>query len=183
MVLTAVAALPRGFVVASVIGFPSGAHVASIKAQEAERACADGAREIDMVVNLAAVAQAQWQTVANEVAQVRREIGNNVVLKVIVESALWSDAQVISTCTAAVDGGADFVKTSTGFHTSGGATARVVRIMRGTVGTDLGVKASGGIRSLATTLEMLEAGANRIGTSSARIILDEAEQKFGIDKQ
>lgn len=178
MVATAVAALPSGFAVASVVGFPSGAHPVTIKAHEAQLACADGAREVDMVVNLAAVMDDQWSVVVAEVAQVRRAVGNDVVLKVIIESAMLDDPHVVGTCTASVDGGADFVKTSTGYHQSGGATVHAVRLMRATVGRHVGVKASGGVRTFATAMEMIAAGATRIGTSSARKILEQADQTF-----
>lgn len=178
MVVAAVAALPRGFVVASVAGFPSGAHTPLAKAREAEEACAGGAQEIDMVANFALIAQAQWSLFTAEVEAIRSAVGREVVLKVIIESGLWADDQVVNACRAAVAGGADFVKTSTGFHKSGGATTHAVRLMRDTVGLNIGVKASGGVRSLAAALEMIHAGANRIGTSSARTILGEAEKTF-----
>lgn len=178
MVVAAVAVLPRGFVVASVAGFPSGAHTPLAKAREAEEACAGGAQEIDMVANLALIAQAQWSLFTAEVEAIRSAVGREVVLKVIIESGLWADDQVVNACRAAVAGGADFVKTSTGFHKSGGATTHAVRLMRDTVGLNIGVKASGGVRSLAAALEMIHAGANRIGTSSARTILGEAEKTF-----
>jgi deoxyribose-phosphate aldolase len=182
MVAVAVGVLPSGFVVASVAGFPSGAHTSLVKAREAEEACADGAREIDMVANLSAIAQSQWSVLSAEVAEVRRAIGADSVLKVIIESAAWDDEHVVNACQAAVDGGADFIKTSTGFHSSGGATQAAVHLMRKTVGPHIGVKASGGVRSLERALEMIEAGANRIGTSSARAILAEAEVTFGVEK-
>jgi len=127
-----------------------------------------------MVVDLAAVLDARWDVVNGGVADVRRAVGDGVVLKVIIESAVLDDAHVVGACSAAVEGGADFVKTSTGFHKSGGATVHAVRLMRDTVGSRVGVKASGGVRTLATALDMIEAGANRIGTSSTRVILDEA---------
>ena len=180
MVAAAVAALPAGFLVASVAGFPSGAHTPWLKAREANEACAAGAREIDVVANLALIAQAQWSQLTEEVAEVRGALGTEVVLKVIIESGAWTDDQVVGACRATVAGGADFVKTSTGFHKAGGATTHAVRLMRDTVGPNVGVKASGGVRNLAATLEMINAGASRIGTSSARTILDEAEQAFGV---
>lgn len=182
MVSVAVNALPSGFVVASVAGFPSGAHTALIKAREAESACAEGAKEIDMVANLSAIAQSHWSVVRTEVSDVRRAIGAGIVLKVIIESSAWGDEQVANACRAAVDGGADFVKTSTGFHSSGGATEGAVQLMRATVGEHIGVKASGGVRTLGRALEMIGAGANRIGTSSAGAILAEAERTFPANK-
>ena len=98
-----------------------------------------------------------------------------MVLKVIIESALWNDEQIAGVCTAAVQGGADFVKTSTGFHKSGGASLAAVRLMRKTVGENIGVKASGGIRTYADAIAMIEAGASRIGASASRAILGEAQ--------
>jgi deoxyribose-phosphate aldolase len=176
MVSTAIGSLPDGFVVASVVGFPSGAHRAIVKAGEAEQACADGAREIDMVINLAAVADGHWNEVTAEVVELRHIVGSGVVLKVIIESALWSDMQIVESVKAAVAGGADFVKTSTGYHKAGGASAHAVRVMRDTVGSKVGVKASGGVRTFATAMEMINAGADRLGTSSARAILEGAAQ-------
>lgn len=174
MVAVAVASLPSGFTVASVAGFPSGAHDASVKVREAELARDHGAREIDMVVNLGAVMDGRWAAVTEEIAGIRRAVGASVIVKVIIESAALGDGQIVSACAAAVDAGADFVKTSTGFHKSGGATAHAVRLMRDTVGPLVGVKASGGIRTLEVALEMIDAGATRLGTSSARAILDDA---------
>jgi deoxyribose-phosphate aldolase len=109
--------------------------------------------------------------VENEVAAVRQAIGASVVLKVILETGLWSSEQIISACKHSVLGGADYVKTSTGFHKTGGASLEAVRTMRKTVGDDIGVKASGGIRTTADALAMIEAGASRIGASASRAIL------------
>ena len=167
--------LPSSINVAAVVGFPSGAHNPETKAAEAQQACESGANEIDMVVNLALVSMSDWKTVTNEVATVRAAISANVILKVIIESALWSDQQIAGVCTAAVLGGADFVKTSTGFHKLGGASHAAVRLMRKTVGDSIGVKASGGIRTYADAIAMIEAGANRIGASASRAILAEAQ--------
>ena len=157
--------------VASVVGFPSGSHLPGIKAMEAAQAVSDGASEIDMVANLGWIASGEWSNLENEVAEVRRAIGANVVLKVIVETGLWSSEQIIAACKHSVSGGADYVKTSTGFHKAGGASLDAVRTMRKTVGTDIGVKASGGIRTTADALAMIEAGASRIGASASRVIL------------
>lgn len=174
MVAVAVASLPSGFAVASVVGFPSGAHLGLVKAHEAALACEHGAREIDMVVNLGAVMEGRWAAVTDDIESVRRAVGVDVIVKVIIESAALDDGQIVAVCTTAVDAGADFVKTSTGYHKSGGATVHAVRVMRDTVGPSVGVKASGGIRTLGVALEMIDAGATRLGTSSARAILDEA---------
>jgi deoxyribose-phosphate aldolase len=157
--------------IASVAGFPSGSHLSKVKAGEAAQAVHDGAREIDVVANLGWIASGNWQALQNETAEVRLAIGERVILKVILETALWSEHQIISACSAVVAGGANFVKTSTGFHKSGGATVDAVRTMRQAVGAGVGVKASGGIRTTQTALEMIEAGASRIGASATREII------------
>ena len=160
-----------GIPVASVVGFPSGSHLSGIKALEAAQAVSEGATEIDMVANLGWIASGEWSNVENEVAAVRQAIGASVVLKVILETGLWSSEQIIAACKHSVSGGADYVKTSTGFHKTGGASLDAVRMMRKTVGADIGVKASGGIRTAADALAMIEAGASRIGASASRAIL------------
>ncbi len=167
--------LPASIKTAAVVGFPSGAHKPQVKAAEAQLACRNGANEIDMVINLALVSSSNWAVVTEEVAVVRSAIPPDVILKVIIESALWTDQQIVGVCTAAVEGGANFVKTSTGFHKSGGASLDAVRLMRKTVGETIGVKASGGIRTYADAIAMIEAGASRIGASASRAILSEAE--------
>ena len=167
--------LPSSIKTAAVVGFPSGAHNPSVKSREAQQACEHGANEIDMVVNLALVSSANWSAITDEVSAVRAAIPSGVILKVIIESALWSDEQIIAVCSAAVQGGADFVKTSTGFHKSGGASLAAVQLMRKTVGETIGVKASGGIRTYADAIAMIDAGASRIGASASRVILAEAE--------
>lgn len=158
----------------TVVGFPSGAHVAVMKAREAALAVECGADEVDMVVNLGLVRDARWVEVQAEVGAVRSAVDavrRGVRVKVICESAALSDHELRATCNAAVAGGADFVKTSTGFHKAGGATERAVAIMRETVGDGIGVKASGGIRTTSTALAMIAAGATRIGASATREIL------------
>jgi len=167
--------LPSSIKTAAVVGFPSGAHNPSVKSREAQQACEHGANEIDMVVNLALVSSANWSALTDEVSVVRAAIPSGVILKAIIESALWSDEQIVGVCSAAVRGGADFVKTSTGFHKSGGASLSAVRLMRKTVGETIGVKASGGIRTYADAIAMIEAGASRIGASASRAILAEAQ--------
>ena len=171
----AIDALPATINVAAVVGFPSGAHSPETKAAEARQACDRGANEIDMVINLALVSTNNWAAVTSEVARVRATIPSSVILKVIIESALWSDEQIVGVCAAAVQGGANFVKTSTGFHKSGGASLDAVRLMRKTVGPSIGVKASGGIRTYSDAIAMIEAGANRIGASASRAILADAQ--------
>jgi deoxyribose-phosphate aldolase len=160
--------------VCTVVGFPSGAHTSAMKAAEAAEAVRNGADEIDMVVNLGLVRASDWKAVEAEVRAVRTAIdtvASGRVLKVICESAALSDDELRNTCRDAVAGGADYVKTSTGFHKAGGATERAVAIMRETVGDGVGVKASGGIRTTAAALAMIAAGATRIGASATREIL------------
>jgi len=158
--------------VASVVGFPSGSHLSVTKSSEAARAVSDGASEIDMVANLGWIAGGDWSKVENEVAEVRKAIGAHIVLKVILETGLWSSEQIAAACEHSVSGGADYVKTSTGFHKVGGASLEAVQTMRNVVGADIGVKASGGIRTTADALAMIEAGASRIGASATRAILN-----------
>lgn len=160
--------------VCTVVGFPSGAHSSAMKAAEAAEAVRNGADEIDMVVNLGLVRAGDWRSVEADVRAVRNAIdlvASGRVLKVICESAALSDDELRNTCRAAAAGGADFVKTSTGFHKAGGATERAVAIMREVVGPTIGVKASGGIRTTAAALAMIAAGATRIGASATQEIL------------
>lgn len=158
--------------VATVCGFPSGAHHGDVKAAEAARSVADGADEIDMVVNLALATTGRYDDVRGEIAAVRAAAPAPVVLKVIIESAALSDDQVVAVCEAAEAAGADFVKTSTGFHPAGGASAHAVALMARTVGGRLGVKASGGIRTTEAALEMIAAGATRLGLSGTGAVLE-----------
>jgi deoxyribose-phosphate aldolase len=175
MVEVAASSAPSGLHVASVVGFPSGKHLSAIKAAEAEKAVAAGAVEIDMVIDIGAAVSGEFDCVRADVAAVRAAVPN-AVLKVIVESAVLlgsaGEDAVVSASLAAVDAGADFVKTSTGFHPSGGASVRAVEVMAATVGTGVGVKASGGIRTAADTIAMLDAGATRLGLSGTRAVLD-----------
>lgn len=164
--------VPDELHVAAVCGFPSGAHTSEIKAEEARLAVTNGADEIDMVINLAAAAEGDWATVEKDIRAVRDAVPSPTVLKVILETALLSDDAIVAACNAAKNAGADFVKTSTGFHPSGGASAHAIRLMRETVGPDMGVKASGGIRTAEKALEMIAAGANRLGLSGTRAVLD-----------
>lgn len=155
----------------SVIGFPLGASTSRIKAAEAELAVAEGAGEVDMVISIGALRSGRFFDVEADIRQVVTAAGG-VPVKVIIETCFLADAEKVTACKLAVNAGAKFVKTSTGFG-SGGATVADVRLMRSTVGPVLGVKASGGIRTLADALAMLEAGANRIGTSSGNEILSQ----------
>lgn len=163
--------LGAGIRVATVIGFPSGAHQPAVKAHEAEVAVDAGADELDMVINLGLATAGEWRAVGHDIGAVRAA-APGVLLKVIVESAALSDDQLVEACIVAQAAGADFVKTSTGFHPAGGATLAAVARMRATVGEGMGVKASGGIRDAATAVAMVEAGASRLGCSASRAILD-----------
>lgn len=173
--VSAAAQVPGGPVVAAVAGFPSGKHLPAIKAEEAAHAVADGAREVDMVIDVGAACSGELDVVRAEVAAVRGAVPH-AVLKVIVESAVLlergGEPLLADICRVCEDAGADFVKTSTGFHPSGGASVRAVEVMAGVVGGRLGVKASGGIRTAQTAIEMLDAGATRLGLSASRAVLD-----------
>ena len=163
--------VPEGLKVACVVGFPSGAVKANVKAFEVKQAIADGADEIDMVINIALAKEAKFDQVEEEIRAVRAEIPAGKILKVIIESAALTDEEIVAVCRAAVAAGADFVKTSTGFHPAGGASVHAVELMRQTVGENVGVKASGGIRDAQTAIAMIEAGANRLGVSATAAIL------------
>ena len=160
-----------GIDVATVIGFPSGAHQPAVKAHEAEVAVDAGATELDMVVNLGLVKAGEWFAVGDDIAAVRAS-SSDTLLKVILETAALTDDEIVEACRVAEGAGADYVKTSTGFHPTGGASVAAVRLMAATGGGRRGIKASGGIRDAATALAMVEAGATRIGCSASRAILD-----------
>ncbi len=163
--------VPKSLKVATVVGFPSGAVKPAVKALEARQAAADGADEIDMVVNLAFIKQGDFESTESEIQGVR-DAAPDAILKVIIESAALSDEEIVAACQAAKEAGADFVKTSTGFHPTGGASAHAVKLMSETVGPDLGVKASGGIRDTAAALTMVESGATRLGLSGTVAVLE-----------
>ena len=160
-----------GLVVATVCGFPSGKHTSAVKAFEAAAAVAAGADEVDMVIDVGAAIAGDIDAVQADIAAVRASVPAPGVLKVIIESAALDDDTIVAVCRAAEAAGADFVKTSTGFHPRGGASAHAVRLMAQTVGGRLGVKASGGIRSTEAALEMLAAGATRLGLSGSAAVL------------
>jgi deoxyribose-phosphate aldolase len=168
-------ATTAGVRVAAVAGFPSGKHLPEVKAREAALAVARGASEIDMVIDIGAAVARDLGAVRSEIAAVRAAVPA-AVLKVIVESAALltlADEQLLAdVCRAAEDADANFVKTSTGFHPAGGASIAAVALMADTVGGRLGVKASGGIRTAADALAMLDAGATRLGLSGTRAVLD-----------
>ena len=150
--------------VCTVIGFPLGMNLTKTKVEEAELAIKEGADEIDMVINVGMLKAGHDDFVEEEIRQLKAVAGSRV-LKVIIETCLLTDDEKVRACVASKNAGADFVKTSTGFST-GGATAHDVALMRKTVGPDMGVKASGGVRTHEDLITMVEAGANRIGTSN-----------------
>ena len=150
--------------VCTVIGFPLGANTSAVKAFEASTAIDDGATEIDMVINIGAAKSGDWDQVEADIKAVVDVADQSVLVKVIIETCLLTDEEKVKACQAAQAAGADFVKTSTGFST-GGATLEDVRLMRETVGPDMGVKASGGVSNLEEAQAMIEAGASRIGAS------------------
>ena len=155
-----------GVKVCTVVGFPLGASTMETKRFEAMKAVAEGAREIDMVMNISAVKSGDWQYVQDDMsslAQVCHQQG--AILKVILETCLLTDEEKKRACEIAVRANVDFVKTSTGFST-GGATVDDVKLMRSVVGPKIGVKASGGIRDAETAMKMIEAGATRLGCSA-----------------
>jgi len=157
--------------VVSVIGFPHGCDRSDVKARAAALACAEGAGEIDMVLNLGALKSGHDSVVAADIETVVRAVPE-ITVKVILETTALTDDEKRRACRLSVDAGARFVKTSTGFHPTGGATVADVRLLRATVGARIGVKASGGIRTLAEAQAMLGAGANRLGTSASAAILN-----------
>jgi deoxyribose-phosphate aldolase len=166
-------AASRGIAVCAVVGFPLGASVAAVKAAEAERALADGAGEIDMVLNIGALKSRQLAAVADDIAAVTAICRNRGALcKVILETGLLTDEETVAACVLAQLTGADYVKTSTGFGPRGATTADVA-LMRQAVGRTLGIKASGGVRDLAALRAMVAAGATRIGTSAGVRIVQE----------
>ncbi len=166
----------RRIKVATVVGFPSGKHTSSVKAAEAAQAVADGADEVDMVIDIGAAKERRFDAVEADIAAVRAAAPRPTVLKVILETAALSDHEVIESCRAAAAAGADYVKTSTGFHPAGGASLRAVGIMAGTIGGRLGIKASGGIRTAADAIAMINAGATRLGISATAAVLAGLEE-------
>ena len=151
--------------VCTVVGFPLGATSHEAKAAEAACAVADGAQEVDMVVDIAAVKEKRYEDVEDDISLVVNAC-EDALVKVILEVCYLTDEEIVEACKIAVKAGADFVKTSTGFG-SGGATVEAVALMRKTVGNDVGVKAAGGIRNTEDALAMIAAGANRIGCSAS----------------
>ncbi len=163
--------------VATVVGFPFGANVPEVKVHETQHAIADGAAEIDMVINIGALRSKDYAAVKRDIeAVVRAARSGGAITKVIIETALLADDEKAVACNIAKDAGAEFVKTSTGFS-SAGATVHDVRLMRDTVGPKMGVKAAGGIRTYQDAINMIEAGATRIGASASVKIIQEAQAR------
>ena len=162
--------------VCTVVGFPLGAHAPDVKAYEARRAVEQGAEEVDMVVNIGALKSRDYALVENDIRGVVQAVGKDTVVKVILETSLLTRDEKVMAASLAKAAGADFVKTSTGFA-GGGATVEDVKLLRDTVGPDIGVKASGGIRNQQDALAMVEAGATRIGASAGvKIVRGEAAE-------
>lgn len=157
--------------VCCVVGFPLGMAAAEVKCYEAMWAVEHGASEIDMVINVGALKAHGDDSVREEIRKVKEACQNKARLKVILETCLLTDEEKVRACLLAVEAGADFVKTSTGFS-SGGATVEDVALMRRTVGPHVGVKASGGIRDAKTAQAMVDAGASRLGTSATVAIME-----------
>ena len=159
--------------VCTVIGFPSGANTPEVKAYEAADAIKNGANEVDMVINIGALKSQQYDYVRQDIQGVVDAAKGKALVKVIIETALLTDEEKVKACELAKEAGADFVKTSTGFST-GGAKVADIRLMRETVGPDMGVKASGGVHNAEEALAMIEAGATRIGASTGVAIVSGA---------
>ena len=163
--------------ICSVVGFPLGAMSTRAKALEAKIAVMDGADEIDMVINVGALKDRDYSVVLEDIKAVKEACGEHI-LKVIIETCLLTDDEKVKACELAKEAGADFVKTSTGFS-SAGAKVEDVRLMRETVGPDMGVKASGGIHDREFAKELVDAGANRLGTSATIEIVESAFYDMG----
>ncbi|EMG29072.1 hypothetical protein X560_1410 [Listeria fleischmannii 1991] len=162
-----------GVDVCTVIGFPLGANTTAVKAFETSDAIQNGATEVDMVINIGELKDKNDDVVLSDIKAVV-EAAKGTLVKVIIETCLLTDDEKVRACQLAVEAGADFVKTSTGFST-GGATATDIALMRKTVGPNIGVKASGGVRTKEDVLKMIEAGATRIGASAGVAIVSGGE--------
>lgn len=161
-----------GVKVCTVSGFPLGANKKEVKIKEAEIACEDGADEVDMVLNIGALKSGDWKSVEDEIRGIRKALGKEKILKVIIETCLLTQEEKIKAAGMVADCGADFVKTSTGFSLKG-ATVEDVKLLKQVVKDRIKVKASGGIRDYRTAIKMIQAGADRIGTSSGVRIVEE----------
>lgn len=183
--------LNSGVAVCTVIGFPFGAEKSSVKAFAASQAVLDGADEIDMVINIGDAKDENFDVIEQEIREVveaarsaGKSLEKNIIVKVILETCYLSDAQIIAVCKAAMNANADFVKTSTGYGNpksmdgsilANGASVHHVELMKSVVGDKLGIKASGGIRSARSALELVRAGATRLGTSNGPLIISQME--------
>ncbi|MFE3446711.1 deoxyribose-phosphate aldolase [Nocardia sp. NPDC059180] len=161
-----------GLAVATVAGFPSGKHHSLVKGAEARLAVDQGAAEVDMVIDVGAAVVGDYTAVLADIVTVREAVGDRALLKVIIESAALPDEAIVQVCRVAERAGADFVKTSTGFHPAGGASVHAVELMAEAVGGRLGIKASGGIRTAAAAADLIAAGATRLGLSKSRAVLE-----------
>lgn len=161
--------------IGSVVGFPLGGSLTTTKITETRNILSSGANEIDMVMNIGLFKSEEYEKVEDDIRSVKQEAGDTIV-KVILETPLLTDEEIIKSCQLCKSAGVDFVKTSTGFL-QGGATEDHIKLMRNTVGPDMGVKAAGGIKTLGQLKAMLQAGANRIGASSSVAIMKEIEEK------
>lgn len=161
--------------VCTVIGFPLGAVSTAAKAFETQDAIKNGAEEVDMVINVGRLKDKNYEYVKQDIKAVVNAASGKALTKVIIETCLLTDEEKVTACKLAKEAGADFVKTSTGFST-GGATAKDIKLMRETVGNDMGVKASGGIHSYEDAMAMIENGASRIGASASIAICAAAEK-------
>jgi deoxyribose-phosphate aldolase len=160
--------LPAALKLTTVCGFPSGKHTTAMKVAEAAESVRLGADEVDMVIDLGLLKAGGYRDLVREIRAVRGEVP---LLKVIIESAALSDEEIVVACEAAAEAGADFVKTSTGFHAAGGASVHAVALMAATVGDQLGVKASGGIRTYEQAAALVAVGATRLGLSATADVL------------
>lgn len=160
-----------GITVGSTVGFSMGATTTRTKVMEAEEALSDGAMELDMVMNIGWLKDGDFTRVEEDIRAVGTAAGTNVILKVIIETALLTGSEKADAAKIVVQAGAEFVKTSTGFYPGGGATVGDVTLLKGVVGNNAKVKAAGGIRDAATAIQMIEAGADRIGTSAGVAIV------------
>lgn len=160
-----------------VIGFPLGANIKEVKAFEAKKAIEDGAEEVDMVINIGALKDKKYAVVKEDIAAVFNETKGKALLKVIIETCLLTDEEKVKVCSICKEVGVEYVKTSTGFSTAG-ANTHDVKLMRETVGEEMGVKASGGIRDYKAAVSMIEAGASRIGVSASVSIIEESKNNL-----
>ena len=167
----------EGVLVATVVGFPLGANTTATKVFETEDAISNGADEIDMVINIGELKKGNYDNVKSDIAGVVAAAGDKAIVKVIIETALLNDEEKVKACQLSKEAGAHFVKTSTGFSTAG-ATLADVSLMKQTVGADMEVKASGGVSNLDTALDMIKAGATRIGTSAGVKLASEFEDRM-----